>query len=217
MEKSLADPTTSTKKEILDASRKLFYEKGYRQTSFKDICQIAHVYRGTIYYYYKEKSILRRDVMMEHFMGCLRLAERFCEDKRYSAFLAHYIQWYKFLHDPKTRLFMIEYYEDEPVYQEGLGLSDFYATVYKMAYSPFIDTESINPLSFASVYGYLSGMIQLINVNPSAYTAEKIFFECLTSITRILDIDNDCVEKIVSFLIPCIQMLPKDQIDLNSF
>ena len=178
------DPAnTTTKEEILDVSMRLFYEKGYHQTSFQDISREAHVYRGTIYYYYKEKNMLRQDALVEHFRRCFRLAGEYCKDERYAPFLAHYIQWYKFLHDPKSRRFIVDYFEDEP---------------------------------FASAYGYVGGLIRLIDSDPSAYTAENVFYECLSSLVKLWGLDDTIPEKVRSVVNPYIEKLPKDRIDLTS-
>ena len=208
--------STTTKEEILNASMRLFYEKGYHQTSFQDICREAHVYRGTIYYYYKEKSELRHDALIEHFRRCFRLAKAYCEDEQGAVFLSHYIQWYKFLYDPNSRRFIVEYFEDEPVYQAEKGLSRCYALVSALAYRPFIDLHNIQSLSFASVYGYIGGMLRLVDSNPSPYSAEDLFYECLSAIVKLWELDPAIIKKIRSVVDPCIQRLPKDRIDLTS-
>lgn len=195
---------------------RLFYEKGYRRTSFQDICREAHVYRGTIYYYYKEKSELRRDALVEHFRRCFRLAKEYCKDEQGAVFFSHYIQWYKFLHDPNSRRFIVEYFEDEPIYQKEKGLPQCYALVSALAYRPFINPDEIQSLSFASVYGYIGGMLRLVDADPSAYTAEDLFYECLSAIVKLWDLDPSVIEKIRSVVDPCIQRLPKDRIDLTS-
>ena len=214
MDKNLGNVTT--KEEILEVSMRLFYEKGYHQTSFQDICREAHVYRGTIYYYYKEKSALRKDAIIEHFRRCYFLAKEYCPDERWTPFLTHYIQWYKFLHDPKSRRFIVDYSKDEPVYQEKKGLSYCYALASHLAYRPFFNPKDIPPLAFASAYGYIGGLIRLIDSNPSAYTAEYVFYECLSSIVRLWRLDDAITEKVRSVIDPYIRSLPKDRIDLTS-
>jgi len=44
-----------TKETILNSCRKLFYEKGYTETTFSDICKDANVNHGSIYYHFKKK------------------------------------------------------------------------------------------------------------------------------------------------------------------
>lgn len=45
-----------TKESILNVCRKLFYEKGFENTSYDDICRDAGVNRGLIPYHFKSKS-----------------------------------------------------------------------------------------------------------------------------------------------------------------
>lgn len=206
---------TTTKEEILNVSRRLFYEKGYRRTSFQDICREAHVYRGTIYYYYRDKSGIRFEVLQEHFTSCLRLAEKYCGDKSCAAMLAHYVQWYKFLHDPKTRRFILEYFEDEPVYRKDMGLSQFYDMAFSLEFGSLTAADKIPPISFASAYGYLAGMAHLVNACPCAYSAEKIFRECFINTAKIWNLNDDAVEKLWDTIEPCIQSLPTEEIDLS--
>ena len=45
-----------TRQRIVEAANRLFYHKGYNQTSFTDVVQAAAVPRGNIYYYFKTKD-----------------------------------------------------------------------------------------------------------------------------------------------------------------
>jgi len=45
-----------TRQRIVEAANRLFYHKGYNQTSFSDVVMAAAVPRGNIYYYFKTKD-----------------------------------------------------------------------------------------------------------------------------------------------------------------
>ena len=45
-----------TSERIIEACGRLFYEKGYINTSYDDICREANINRGLIHYYFKNKS-----------------------------------------------------------------------------------------------------------------------------------------------------------------
>lgn len=45
-----------TRQRIVEAANRLFYHKGYNQTSFSDVVDAAAVPRGNIYYYFKTKD-----------------------------------------------------------------------------------------------------------------------------------------------------------------
>lgn len=48
--------STETKNRIMDTCKKLFIEKGYKQTTYNDICEIAKVHPGTITYHFGSKK-----------------------------------------------------------------------------------------------------------------------------------------------------------------
>jgi AcrR family transcriptional regulator len=45
-----------TRQRVVEAANRLFYHKGYNQTSFSDVVEAAGVPRGNIYYYFKTKD-----------------------------------------------------------------------------------------------------------------------------------------------------------------
>lgn len=57
--------STITKKRIIDAAIKLFNEKGYYETSIKDIAAIANVAHPCIYYYFKNKESIAREIFSD--------------------------------------------------------------------------------------------------------------------------------------------------------
>jgi len=46
----------AVRREIVAAANRLFYQRGYNQTSFSDIAQAAGIPRGNFYYYFKSKD-----------------------------------------------------------------------------------------------------------------------------------------------------------------
>lgn len=46
----------AVRREIVDAANRLFYHRGYNQTSFTDIAEAAGIPRGNFYYYFKSKD-----------------------------------------------------------------------------------------------------------------------------------------------------------------
>lgn len=46
----------TVRREIVAAANRLFYHRGYNQTSFSDIAQAAGIPRGNFYYYFKSKD-----------------------------------------------------------------------------------------------------------------------------------------------------------------
>lgn len=76
------------KASIVEAANRLFYERGFNQTSFTDIAVAAAIPRGNFYYYFKSKDEILDAVVA-----------RRLEDIR--AMLA---EWEHSIDDPRTRL-----------------------------------------------------------------------------------------------------------------
>ena len=48
----------NVKRRILDATRVLFYEKGYEDTTVEDIIRLSETSKGSFYYYFSSKDSL---------------------------------------------------------------------------------------------------------------------------------------------------------------
>jgi AcrR family transcriptional regulator len=59
------DADSSTRTRIRDASRRLFYDKGYQPTSVEEIARAAGVSRATVYLHYRTKDDVLFDMLRE--------------------------------------------------------------------------------------------------------------------------------------------------------
>lgn len=55
----------ATKKKIIDVCKDLFYNKGYRETTFKGICETAGVNPGSISYHFSDKKNIAAHIYKE--------------------------------------------------------------------------------------------------------------------------------------------------------
>lgn len=69
-----------TRNKILQCCRKLFYEKGYEQTTFKDISETAEVNQGLIVYHFKSKTNLAKCVFQYYIKESMSQIEEFFKD-----------------------------------------------------------------------------------------------------------------------------------------
>jgi len=67
--KRVSDPEIR-KRQILDAAMKLFYEKGYENTSMADIAKEMDITKGLCYRYYESKQALFQSVIEEYAGEC---------------------------------------------------------------------------------------------------------------------------------------------------
>lgn len=54
--------SAETRKKIIDTTTKLFTEKGYYNTNIKDIAKEANIVHSSIYYYFKNKESIAREI-----------------------------------------------------------------------------------------------------------------------------------------------------------
>ena len=70
-------------REIEEAAKKIFFKKGYQQSSLEDIAKRADISKGTIYLYFKSKEDLYLSLMLSMFREVTRLLFDF--EKKLSA------------------------------------------------------------------------------------------------------------------------------------
>jgi AcrR family transcriptional regulator len=64
------------RKRIVDAARRLFYEKGYERTTLDDIAERLQVTKPFIYSYYKNKNELLHEIAQQCISECLEAQSR---------------------------------------------------------------------------------------------------------------------------------------------
>lgn len=64
-----------TRRQIVEAAKKLFHQKGYAQTSVKDICAESQAKAGTLTYYFRTKYDLVREIYEEIFQKSYEFVE----------------------------------------------------------------------------------------------------------------------------------------------
>ena len=80
-----------TRKLILAECRKLFLDKGFHETSYNDICKAAHVNRGSIYYHFKQKDMIRYEILWEIYTDNKRFAEQYTSVSSHQYVFALYL------------------------------------------------------------------------------------------------------------------------------
>lgn len=70
------------RKRIVDAARRLFYEKGYERTTLDDIADRLEVTKQFIYSYYKNKTELLHEISTQCISECLRTQSRILASKQ---------------------------------------------------------------------------------------------------------------------------------------
>ncbi|MCD7883829.1 MAG: TetR/AcrR family transcriptional regulator [Lachnospiraceae bacterium] len=199
-----------TRHQILYACKELFYENGFHETSYEDICQASHVSRRTVYYHFKEKEDIRYDVFWDWVTQLRHLAARYCDRDEYTFSLAMYLLWECSLRDAKYRKFQMDYYKDFPVYTPNRGTGRFYRIAFGQMYGHIWSLEKIPHIAFASVYGYILGMYCMMNERPEMYNAKELLHYCMFWGTSIWGISTEAITGLWDDLSGYIDQFPED-------
>lgn len=100
-------------REVIEASVKLFSEKGYAATSVQDVAEALGMLKGSLYYYIDTKETLLRKVFEDSHAEVREIAERYrAADgprlQRLADFLEEYALWY-LTHLQRASLFAREW------------------------------------------------------------------------------------------------------------
>ncbi len=200
---------SETRKQILESAKELFYEKGFHETSYEDLCRTAHVSRRTAYYHFKDKELLRYEVHWEWIIQMRHLAEQYCDREEYSISLAMYLAWKRILKDEKYRKFFLDYYNDYPVYDPDTGMGHFFQILCKEMFGQIWTIEEIPTVAFASVYGLMAGMFQIVAVHPEAFDAAELLHNCISWGTSIWEIPRETIDQFWRELQSYIDLFPE--------
>lgn len=162
-----------TRKAILEACTALFMEKGYRATSIDDICQAAHVNRGSIYYHFRDKENIRYEVLWSNIMGNLHRVRECCGTQEYDMILAMYLLWHQICTDENMRRFHTEYFRDYPVYSPKENLSRSIKMVTELMYQKVMTGHGPDRMEMSFLYGFLMSVTMI--AARCEFTPEALF------------------------------------------
>lgn len=203
----------TTRKIILEACQKLFYEKGYHETSYDDICKAAHVNRGSIYYHFKEKENIRYEVLWEITTYCYEEAKKYCDTSRYAFLVGMYIHWGKVLHDARIRKFELDYYADYPVYTPNNPVARYYKLCNQNMYKEILDVSKIDPMALATGYGTIYGGIRLLDVDPEKYDLIEVYRHMIMTGILVWGIPKEEADAMWEELMVYIKKVPQDVVE----
>lgn len=201
----------NTRQAIVQACKRLFYEKGFHDTSYGDICRAAHVNRGTVYYHFDSKETMRYEVQWEYITDNKHVVEKYCPDKRYHYILAMCMFWMQIHKDEKLRRFSLECCRDFPVYTGKKDLSHFYYTGYETMWGAFWDQGNISQLAFASVYGYIMSCMRMLCEHPEKYDPMEMYEHCVNASVSIWGIPQEIMEQIWKDVKHYLSAIPEEE------
>lgn len=106
-----------TKGKILKESRKLFYRKGYTETTYGDISTVADVNRALIPYYFKSKQILGEEIYQQIITDFTDTLDEILDMHQFSpdfVYILHTVSYYRLLgNNDKLSRFAFQLSTDE--------------------------------------------------------------------------------------------------------
>lgn len=139
-----------TRERILKKGKQLFLEKGYRATTYRDICDAAQVNPGTLAHHFGGKSGLAKELYqatIDQLMQIVR--QRFPQEDDLMQVLVTTIAYFRLLFDDEAfRHFFAEYVVDSQETATAMGLDN---GVTEKMFSDVLGEESariVMPLDF---------------------------------------------------------------------
>ncbi|MFZ7134308.1 MAG: TetR/AcrR family transcriptional regulator [Eubacteriales bacterium] len=184
-----------TKKNIYYASEKLFYEKGYENTTITNITDYANANRGSFYHHYENKMQLGVQVYSNFAYRNSRITSLFGNtiDRGIGVCLSVKTFWYLFFHDENIRRFSIDLSnenilqikEDPFIYNACLQLTKKKFTAKQMK---FISITNI-------------GLSRQLNIDAYTHTDEYDYNDVsdyyMSTMFRLFDIRQDTIKHIL--------------------
>lgn len=207
-----------TQARILEVSRKLFYQKGYDQTTFADICRETGTNQSAIHYHFKSKENLLQIIYADTVRKNNELVEFYSD--RSTGFLAKLffdaeIYLYKVFHDENYRRFYIDatrfWYNLDQYVGEGLG---------KFSYNRYHD-ESLLLTEEERMYNRMActafDQIVLIHINNHMDSLDfhAVFRQVIKMYKKILEIGTEEYEEALEQLRVLEERCKWDEIDMT--
>ena len=186
-----------TREKIIDACQKLFFEKGFTQTTYLDICKEAHVNQGSIYYHFKEKAELFRVVDQRENQKNRAFARRLLpkDAPAYMEWMIDiYVYWHRFFCDPQYRRFM-----STPGSSPFSDLDEYYYYWHHLsAFIPDYDVffrEHVLDFTICTGIDRHLGMYAMENLD--AYTPNELTEYELRVFMSIFQIERERIDRIL--------------------
>lgn len=164
------------KKLIIDVCKKLFYRKGYTNTTYEDICKIADIPPGTITYHFSGKRDIAGVIEAEYEAHNKIYIEEMCGDyysKTLLMIIENYHMWKRIFEDGNLRRFLLDISTERlPSFAASETVKHFYQCVIE---DQKIASISDRELTFmvAAQLGMSDGLIGIISNDLENFTYEE--------------------------------------------
>ncbi|HIS39512.1 MAG TPA: TetR/AcrR family transcriptional regulator [Candidatus Aphodovivens avistercoris] len=180
---------------ILDVCKKLFYRKGYKSTTYHDICEAADIPAGSITYHFDGKRDIGAIIHAEYEAQNKIYIEKICNgayDKTTLAVIENYHLWQKIFQDAHIRRFLLDLSGEKiPDRSTWDCIAYFYECV--------MDEQGveIDDLEFGFIVSAQTGMtdelLRLTSLYPNDYTFDQPARFAVRFFLRQVGLDDETI------------------------
>lgn len=202
------------RKLILDTSKKLFYKKGFKNTTYVDIARAADIPQGSISYHFDDKAAIglaiRAEFEQEDYKYTHRLADAFNLNFRERAVVGLLHYWKLIFEDSSLRRFLVE------VTKNGAANIDrieetrrYYLPLLRECGITDLDADQLNLIAAAHV-GIELALLELIDCDINRYDYKQIALFFITERFRLAGIQPDQYEEAIARGLEIFDQIPYD-------
>lgn len=146
---------TNIREDIIRASKQLFYEKGYKDTYYQDICNKVGISPGTFYYYFRSKDNIAGIIIDELSNKIESFLEEYHGDKLSleAIYILQCVIYYDLLYkNTNFKRYYIELCETNILNKSTIDTTYNFTKKYYEKYRPTDDSRYIKALSYVFSY-----------------------------------------------------------------
>lgn len=192
-----------TKKQIIEETKRHFYEKGFSKATISEICDSIDVKVGTFTYYYKQKLDILEDIYGDLSETCLDFVKK-NEDKELSTFetivRASFIYYHAIFRDEKTVNFHLEVLKKTPVSVYSNNVVNYLYPLFNEEIKLGLSNEEIEYIAAADKGVRRELTMHLIKSHGNRISVEAILDFCeriISFMSRLLTIDESYYQKTI--------------------
>lgn len=179
---------------IIDTCKRLFYQKGYNNTTYEMICESADIAPGSITYHFSSKKDIAILIANENTAKLREYAASFVreEDVGHWTFTSVVIwfRWFFFLVDPSLRRFFSELYIDATYLHSVIELFAIH-----QQHGMKTQEETGLYLLASTIIGQDYLILNMLEDSPEHFSLSQIVHHCEATLFKLTDLDPVLAEK----------------------